>query len=296
MDALWNSAQFMNLASGASHEYREQYSRKVFIGGLPIDITDSEINNTFAKFGRLFVDWPRRSEIINKERRGKNVTGYVFLIYESEPSVQELIKKCYCDAGRYYLLISSPTMREKPVQVRPWCLTDMDYMPRPNFYLEPRRTVFIGGVPRPTKASEIAFVLESHFGSVCYVGIDIDPELKYPKGAARVTFNTTKSFVAAISGKFVNIPHGDGSKRVEIKPYVMDDQPCDQCLGKMCSDRYAPYFCGDVSCLQYYCEVCWDLMHCNSFAMKKRSSHKPFVRLGDQTKLLQRLPHHQNNV
>jgi len=62
-------------------------------------------------------------------------------------------------------------------------------------------------VPRPTKASELAFVLESHYGSVCYAGFDVDPEMKYPKGAARVTFNTFKSNVAAMAGRFVNIPH-----------------------------------------------------------------------------------------
>ena len=70
-------------------------------------------------------------------------------------------------------------------------------------------------------SGEIAFVLESKFGSVCYVEIDIDPELKYPKGAASVTYNTTKSFVAAISGKFVNIPHGDGVKRVAWLEFVL---------------------------------------------------------------------------
>lgn len=74
--------------------------------------------------------------------------------------------------------------------------------------------IFIGGVPRPTKASELAFVLESHYGSVCYAGIDVDPEMKYPKGAARVTFNTFKSYVAAMAGRFVNIPHSDSTKRV----------------------------------------------------------------------------------
>lgn len=57
-------------------------------------------------------------------------------------------------------------------------------------------------------------MIESVFGPVCYVGVDIDPELKYPKGAARVTFNTTKSFIAAINGRFINIPHADTNKRV----------------------------------------------------------------------------------
>jgi cytoplasmic polyadenylation element-binding protein len=77
--------------------------------------------------------------------------------------------------------------------------------------------IFIGGVPRPTKASELAFVLENQFGQVCYAGIDVDPEMKYPKGAARVTFNTFKSYVAAMAGRYVNIPHADSTKRVSYQ-------------------------------------------------------------------------------
>uniref|UniRef100_A0A914MP56 RRM domain-containing protein n=1 Tax=Meloidogyne incognita TaxID=6306 RepID=A0A914MP56_MELIC len=80
-------------------------------------------------------------------------------------------------------------------------------MPRPSSFLDPRRTIFIGELPRPTKASELVFVLESLYGLVCYAGIDVDPEMKYPKGAARVTFNTFKSYVAGMAGRFVNIPH-----------------------------------------------------------------------------------------
>jgi len=38
--------------------------------------------------------------------------------------------------------------------------------------------------------------------------------LKYPKGAARVTFSTSQAFVAAIAGRFVKIPQGDVNKRV----------------------------------------------------------------------------------
>lgn len=45
----------------------------------------------------------------------------------------------------------------------------------------------------------------------------------------------------------------------------MDEQMCDECEGKLCFSRYAPYFCGDVNCLQvctfdflisiYYCHA-----------------------------------------
>ncbi|EYC34428.1 hypothetical protein Y032_0001g41 [Ancylostoma ceylanicum] len=160
--------------------------------------------------------------------------------------------------------------------------------------MDPRRTVFIGGVPRPTRASELAECLERLYGPVCYVGIDIDPELKYPKGAARVTFVTTQAFIAAINGRFVHVHHGESQKRVEIKPYVMDEQMCDHCEGKQCSSRYAPYFCGDVDCLQYYCESCWDRIHYRSGS--RRSEHRPLVRMGDQTKVLPRPPHHSNRT
>ena len=52
------------------------------------------------------------------------------------------------------------------------------------------------------------------FGGVCYAGIDIDPELKYPKGAARVSFSNQQSFVAAINSRFIQLQYNEISKRV----------------------------------------------------------------------------------
>lgn len=74
----------------------------------------------------------------------RSMTGYVFLVYEDERSVKKLISECYADEDRFYLLVSSPTMRKKPVQVRPWRLIDMDYILKPKLFLDPRRTIFIG--------------------------------------------------------------------------------------------------------------------------------------------------------
>ena len=48
--------------------------------------------------------------------------------------------------------------------------------------IDPRKTIFIGGVPRPLKAAELADIFNSRYGNVCYAGIDCDPDLKYPKG------------------------------------------------------------------------------------------------------------------
>lgn len=55
--------------------------------------------------------------------------------------------------------------------------------PRP---LDSRKAVFVGGVPRPLKASELAEVMEEKYGNVMFVGIDCDNDLKYPKGIAQL--------------------------------------------------------------------------------------------------------------
>lgn len=52
------------------------------------------------------------------------------------------------------------------------------------------------------------------YGGVCYAGIDIDPELKYPKGAGRVSFSNQASYVSAITARFVQLQHCDIEKRV----------------------------------------------------------------------------------
>ena len=57
-------------------------------------------------------------------------------------------------------------------------------------------------------------MLEKTFGPVCHASIDVDADLKYPKGAARVTFHTHKSYVAAMTGRFFNIPNNNMMKCV----------------------------------------------------------------------------------
>lgn len=63
---------------------------------------------------------------------------------------------------------------------------------------------------------------------------------------------------------------------------MMDEQMCDECNGTRCLGKYATYFCGDVSCLQYFCEICWAQRH---ILDENLVSHRPYVRYGDQTKV-----------
>lgn len=64
--------------------------------------------------------------------------------------------------------------------------------------------------------------------------------------------------------------------QVEVKPYVLDDQLCDECQGARCGGKFAPFFCANVTCLQYYCEFCWANIHSRA----GREFHKPLVKEG----------------
>lgn len=128
--------------------------------------------------------------------------------------MQQLIDACIQDEDKLYLCVSSPTIKDKPVQIRPWRLSDADFVLDASMPLDPRKTVFVGGVPRPLKAVELAMIMDRLYGGVCYAGIDTDPELKYPKGAGRVAFSNQQSYIAAISARFVQLQHGDIDKRV----------------------------------------------------------------------------------
>ena len=81
----------------------------------------------------------------------------VFLL-QDESSVQQLIEQCIQDEDKLYLCVSSPTIKDKPVQIRPWKLSDADFVLDATLPLDPRKTVFVGGVPRPLKAGEISFL------------------------------------------------------------------------------------------------------------------------------------------
>ncbi|KAG8435268.1 hypothetical protein GDO86_013281 [Hymenochirus boettgeri] len=276
---LGDSHGDQSLSSGLSSpthcqngERVERYSRKVFVGGLPPDIDEDEITASFRRFGPLVVDWPHKAE----SKSYFPPKGYAFLLFQEESSVQAVIDACLKEDGKLYLCVSSPTIKDKPVQIRPWNLSDSDFVMDGSQPLDPRKTIFVGGVPRPLRAVELAMIMDRLYGGVCYAGIDTDPELKYPKGAGRVAFSNQQSYIAAISARFVQLQHNDIDKRVEVKPYVLDDQMCDECQGTRCGGKFAPFFCANVTCLQYYCEYCWASIHSRA----GREFHKPLVKEG----------------
>ncbi len=84
--------------------------------------------------------------------------------------MQSLIDACIQDEDKLYLCVSSPTIKDKPVQIRPWRLSDADFVLDASLPLDPRKTVFVGGVPRPLKAGEKSIPSSCLVHSACMRG------------------------------------------------------------------------------------------------------------------------------
>ncbi|CAI5451172.1 unnamed protein product [Caenorhabditis angaria] len=207
-------------------------SNKVFVGRVNPSMERSKINNFFAKFGDVFVDWPVKMTK-NGNRKSLTSYSYLFLVYSDESSVLKLMEDCMNPSTNNYY-VNVPESRDDVIQIRPWFLHNAFYIhpsAREKSIIDIHRTVFVGGLPRIVTAKEIA-ELFGEFGRVLLVTIDLDQDYGYPKGAARVVFEKDSSFANALERKYLSFKDIDSSKtQIEIKPYVLEDAGCDQCGG-----------------------------------------------------------------
>ncbi|OQR68635.1 cytoplasmic polyadenylation element-binding protein 3-like [Tropilaelaps mercedesae] len=302
-------------------------SRKVFVGGLPCSYPSSHIEdnlfNLFRVFGSLTITWPGKKHFGG----GKDIKGYVFLLFEEEASVHRLLSVCkMCERGLYYIevtflegtrnsrgarqnnsslanhqlaqnpvyhqgprfdrdfptglqqpLLQSP-QQKKRLHIQPWFLRDRwVFVDEPSDLLH-RRTIFVGGVPRCIKAGELASKLEARFPGVRYVGLDVDREFLFPKGAARATFFSGEAHRAALKARFLSFVYSDhrGQERkkvLEIKPYIVDEMECDACVRVGRAASPAVLFCPHLACLAYLCTACFIRLH--PLSDPELASHRP---------------------
>ncbi|KAK2565278.1 Cytoplasmic polyadenylation element-binding protein 1 [Acropora cervicornis] len=237
------------------------YSTKVFLGGVPWDITEASLVMSFKPFGSVRVEWPGKADGRHLHHPPK---GYVYLIFDSEKSVKALLASCthdFCNGGDWYFKISSRRMRCKEVQVIPWVLSDTNYVRGPHQRLDTSWTVFVGGLHGMLNAEGLAYIMNELFGGVVYAGIDTDKH-RYPIGSGRITFNNQKSFLEAVRSGFIEIETPKFVKKasgkdisnnheVQVDPYL-EDSMCD-----ICRTTSGPFFCREESCFKYYCHSCW---------------------------------------
>jgi len=242
------------------------YSCKIFLGGIPWDITESNLIHAFRQFGPIQIEWPVKN---NSSPPGRP-KGYVYIVFQQEKSVKALLSQCtrsYSDGGSWYYRISSRRLISKEVQVIPWPVGDSNFVRCPSQQLDPRMTVFVGALHGMLNAEGLAHIFNDLFDGVVYAGIDTD-RYKYPIGSGRVTFNNWKSYMKAVTAAFIEIKSPKFVKKVQVDPYL------ENALCATCNVKQGPYFCRDVSCFQYFCRDCWELRH----SMEQLIHHRPLMR------------------
>ncbi|XGW19584.1 hypothetical protein V3C99_003438 [Haemonchus contortus] len=252
------------------------FSSKIFVGGVPWDISETALIDAFSPYGACRVEWPSREGRSHSSQRSRTkATGYVYIVFETERSVKSLLQDCsqeFGSAGEWYFKLKARRNQSseiRQVQVIPWVVSDSSFSDGPTCIMDPKKTVFVGALHGMITAHVLFSIMNELYGDVAFVGIDTD-KYKYPIGSGRVTFYSHSSYFHAIESAFLEIRTSKFCKRVQIDPFLEDSY----CM--VCFEYPGPYFCRDRTCFRYYCASCWQARHMENG--KEITNHRPLTR------------------
>lgn len=243
------------------------FSKKIFIGGIPRDMTEEDIVVIFSEFDvDVKIEWPE-----SRPNSRSTPKGYLYIIFSTNENVRNLLYTCDliieggCETFNFNIIYKK---KHKQLQVIPWLTSDSQFkFSEPTDSQRAKFTVFIGALHGRLHAKAIAYIFNKMFGDVIFVTIDTDRH-KYPTGSGRVTFGSAESYAKAIIANFIQIEAKKVSKKVQIEPCI-DGQKCYFCL-----EDDAPNFCKEPTCFEYFCNGCWEKQH----SMPDNLNHAPIRR------------------
>ena len=82
----------------------QAYSSKVFLGGVPWDVTEKCLVQAFRTYGNIRIEWPGKGSSLSPPK------GYLYVVFDSDHAVAALLSQCSHDynstGGSWYYRIS----------------------------------------------------------------------------------------------------------------------------------------------------------------------------------------------
>lgn len=105
----------------------------MFLGGIPFDLAERDLLQTFSAFGVVSIQWPGRDvrATVPITNGSQHRCGYAYVIFESPDYVNLLLSNCFTEPGnleKYFFKVTTSRVKGKQVQVIPFDVADRFYM------------------------------------------------------------------------------------------------------------------------------------------------------------------------